>query len=255
MTHRLHNKIQQAGQENRPALIPYLPAGFPEPDRFWQELLELDQNGADIIEIGIPFSDPVADGPVVEQASQKCLASGVHLEWILTGLEKIRADIQAEIVLMGYVNPFLQYGWQQAAKRAAKSRVAGLIIPDLPLEESRPVELLLAKHHLQLVPLIGLNTPKTRMQLYARRCRSFVYFVSVLGTTGARQELPLDLQNALAQARSIFSQPLVLGFGLHHPDQIAPVREWVDGLVFGSALIEHLGSGGTSRDFLSRWHS
>lgn len=252
---RLQNRIQQTTARGQKALIPYLPAGFPQPERFWHEILELDKSGADIIEIGIPFSDPVADGPVVEEACQEALAAGTTLNWVLQGLGKIRSRLQAEIVLMGYVNPFMQFGWDNLARKAAENGVSGLIVPDLPLEESGSVEALLEQSNLILVRLIGLNTSLDRMQLYAKASQGFVYFVSVMGTTGSRQEFPPELKAGLSQARHVFSLPLVLGFGLSHPGQIKPVLELVDGLVFGSSLIQHLRTGGSSKEFLSRWRS
>lgn len=252
---RLQDRIQQTTAQGQKALIPYLPAGFPQPDRFWQELLDLDQAGADIIEIGIPFSDPVADGPVVEEACQEALAAGISLDWVFKGLAEIRPRLQAEIVLMGYVNPFLQFGWEHVAARSAECGVSGLIVPDLPLEESRTVEALLQESNLNLVRLIGLNTSLDRMQLYAQGSRGFIYFVAVMGTTGSRQELPPELKAGLSRARQVFSQPLALGFGLSRPEQVEPIQDLVDGLVFGSSLIQHLRAGGSSREFISRWRS
>ncbi|MGM0424404.1 MAG: tryptophan synthase subunit alpha [Thermodesulfobacteriota bacterium] len=252
---RLQDRIQQATARGQKALIPYLPAGFPDPERFWQEILALDQAGADIIEIGIPFSDPVADGPVVEEACQQALAAGISLDWVFQGLEKIKSSLQAEIVLMGYVNPFLQYGWEHVAARSAECGVSGIIVPDLPLEESGAVESLLQAENLTLIRLIGLNTSLERMRLYAQGSRGFVYFVAVMGTTGSRQEFPPELKAGLSQARQIFSQPLALGFGLSHPGQIEPIQDMMDAVVFGSSLIQHLQAGGSSRKFISRWRS
>ncbi len=252
---RLQDRIQQTTARGQKSLIPYLPAGFPNLERFWHEILELDKSGADIIEIGIPFSDPVADGPVVEEACQEALAAGITLDWVLQGLGKIRSRLQAEIVLMGYVNPFMQFGWDNLARKAAESGVCGLIVPDLPLEESRAIQALLQEKNLHLVRLIGLNTSLERMQLYAKASQGFVYFVSVMGTTGSRQEFPPELKTGLSQARHVFSLPLALGFGLSHPAQIEPILELVDGLVFGSSLIQHLRTGGSSKEFLSRWRS
>ncbi|MFW5932014.1 MAG: tryptophan synthase subunit alpha, partial [Desulfohalobiaceae bacterium] len=225
------------------------------PESFWQELQELDQAGADIIEIGIPFSDPVADGPVVEQACQEALQAGISLDWVLQGLADQRAKIQAEIVLMGYVNPFMQFGWERLARQAAECGVSGLIVPDLPLEESAKIQPLLQNAGLELVRLVGLNTPPDRMQLYAAESRAFVYFVSVMGTTGSRQELPPELQESLKMAKEIFSQPLALGFGLSRPEQIQPIQDLLDAVVFGSSLIQHLRDGGSSNQFLAGWRS
>ena len=252
-TSRLTQRIRQANAQGRKALIPFLPAGFPDKERFWRELEELDRSGADIIEIGIPFSDPVADGPVVEQASLDCLAQGVCLSWVLGELGKRRSGLQAEIVLMGYLNPFLQYGPEQLAKDAAEAGVAGLIVPDLPLEEAAVLKEPLAAQGLDLIHLVGLNTSPERLALYARVATGFIYFVSVLGTTGARAMLPEEVGGRLSQAREAFNVPVALGFGIKSPDQLKELGGSLDAVVFGSALISHIRDGGSSASFMSSW--
>ncbi len=250
---RLTKSIQRANEKGDIALIPFLPAGFPRKDQFWEQISELDQAGADIIEIGIPFSDPIADGPVIENASQKCLGQGVNIEWILEDLRQKRSSIQAEIVLMGYANPFLQYGWELLAREAVSCNIAGIIVPDLPYEESRQVRDLFKAHDLDLIPLVGLNTPISRLQAYAEIDCGFVYVVSVLGTTGLYNNFSEGIRTTLSRARNIFSQPLALGFGIRHPDQIRSLRQDLNAIVFGSSLIEHLLSGGQAEDFISLW--
>ncbi len=252
---RLEARLKEAQDKGRTALIPFLPAGFPDKNRFFDELKALDRAGADIIEIGIPFSDPVADGPVVEAASQECLARGASLAWLFQELPKHRSELSAEIVLMGYVNPFMQFGWSDLAEKAAALDLAGMIIPDLPLEESPEIEAILTRHQLDLIPLVGLNTSPERMHLYADRARGFVYFVSILGITGAKNVLSPELKSKLEQARQIFTQPLALGFGLSSPDQVQSVQGSVDAVVFGSALIEHIRQGGSGGSFLRSWRS
>ena len=252
---RLEKKLQQAEKAGRMGLIPFLPAGFPDKCRFFEELKSLDRAGADIIEIGIPFSDPVADGPVVEAASQECLAGGANLAWLFQELRKHRSELSAEIVLMGYVNPFMQYGWSSLAEKAAGLDLAGVIIPDLPLEESRDIEAVLSAHGLDLVRLVGLNTSPQRMRLYAERSRGFVYVVSVLGITGTKQSSLPELRRTLQQARQIFEQPLALGFGLGSPAEVEPLQGSIDAVVFGSALIEHIRAGGSGGSFLRKWRA
>lgn len=250
---RLEKRLQKAKEQGRIGLIPFLPAGFPDTHRFFEELKGLDRAGADVIEIGIPFSDPVADGPVVEEVSQECLARGVSLGWLFRELPKHRAEINAEIVLMGYVNPFMQYGWSRLAREAAGLGLAGVIVPDLPLEESSEPDHLLTEHDLDLIRLVGLNTPRERMKRYADKARGFVYFVSVLGTTGATATGSTELLARLGQARDIFHQPLALGFGLESPAQIEPLRGCIDAAVFGSSLITHIQGGGSGAAFLKTW--
>ena len=249
----LAQAIYSANQAGRKALIPFLPAGCPDKERFWKELLELDQNSADIIEIGIPFSDPVADGPTIEQASHQCLLQGVGLKWIVQTLKEKRAEFKAQIVLMGYCNPFQQYGWEKLANDAAQAKVSGIIVPDLPYEESKDIELILKDRGIELIPLVGLNTSKERMQKYALRSSGFVYFVSVMGTTGGNVMSAEILKQKLALAREIFTQPIALGFGLSSLEQLRDIEDYVDAVVFGSALIRHIWEGKSSASFMQRW--
>ncbi len=250
---RLEQKIREANEAGRKALIPYLPAGYPDKERFWKELSALDKSGADIIEIGVPFSDPVADGPVVERASLQCLEAGVTLDWILAELKKRKGGFKAGIVLMGYYNPFYKYGLDRLAADAAEAGVTGFIVPDLPMEESEDMTKALAARGLDLIPLVGLNTSEERMKLYADNARGYVYFVSVLGTTGERTSLPEEIAGRLAVAKRVFDVPLALGFGISRPEQLTTFGDTIDAVVFGSSLIKHLDQGGDSAGFMARW--
>ncbi|MFU2208125.1 tryptophan synthase subunit alpha [Solidesulfovibrio sp. C21] len=251
----LTTRIMEALAAGRKALIPFLPGGFPDKERFFDELDALDAGGADIIEIGVPFSDPVADGPVVEQASLDCLLNGTCLSWILHELERRKGRYKAGLVLMGYYNPFLQYGLENLAEDAAAAGVSGFIVPDLPLEEAGPMAETLGKHDLDLIPLVGLNTSEERLAAYAAHARGFVYFVSVLGTTGMRETLPAEIAEHLASVRRIFDVPVALGFGIKSPEQLIPFGDSIDAVVFGSALIAHIETGGTAAEFMQRWRS
>ena len=230
-------------------------AGFPTLDTFWGIIEELDANGADVIEIGVPFSDPVADGPVVEDASRRALEQGVSLNWIMDGLKQRAGNFKAGIVLMGYLNPFLQYGLERFAADATQAGVSGCIVPDLPLDESAPVRTTLKAHGIDLIALVGQNTSEERMREYAAVSEGYVYVVSVLGTTGARTGLPPQVEETLRRARKAFNLPLALGFGLQHPDQLAAIPADIrpDAAVFGSALLKHLDKGNTAKAFLEVW--
>ena len=236
-------------------LIPFITAGYPTLDAFWGNLRELDDNGADIIEIGVPFSDPVADGPVIEAASQQALANGVTFGWILDGLRQRKGQFKAKLVLMGYLNPFLQYGFRRLAQDAADIGVYGLIIPDLPLDEDAEYRAALRGKGIHLIPLVAPNTSLERMRQYAAVASGYVYVISVLGTTGERQGLPDDVQDTLHRARKAFDLPIALGFGFSHPGQLAaiPPPDRPDAIIFGSALIRHLGEGGSAAEFMRRW--
>ena len=253
----LTKRILEARAKGRLGLIPFLPAGYPDKRRFWDEIDALDASGADIIEIGMPFSDPVADGPVVEHASLKCLDAGVNLTWLLNELAARKGRYQAGLVLMGYLNPVLQYGLARFAADATSAGVHGVILADVPFEESGSIRAAFDPQGLTLIPLVGLNTTPERMALYAKEGRGFVYFVSVLGTTGVQSSfdsgLPATIRAGLAAAKAAFSIPVALGFGLKHPDQLKALDGLVDAAVFGSALIRHIDAGGDSKGFMEVW--
>lgn len=250
---KLTQKIRSANEQGRKALIPYLPGGFPDREQFWKEIEALDAAGADVIELGVPFSDPVADGPVVEQAALDCLECGITLHWILDELKKRRAGFTAEFVLMGYMNPFLQYGLEKLAEDAAKAGVAGFIIPDVPLEESSNLREVFDPKELDLIPLVGLNTSRERMQEYAADAKGFVYFVTVLGITGVRDSLPDEVVAKIAECKAVFDIPVAAGFGIKTPEQVQAFGESIDAVVFGSALIKHIRGGGSSSSFMQAW--
>jgi len=253
MTSILTKRIREANEQGRTALIPFLPAGFPDLDRFWTELEALDNAGASVIEIGMPFSDPVADGPAVEAASLHSLELGVNLDYILDGLIERKGRFNAGLLLMGYLNPVLQYGPKRFAKRCEQAGVSGLIIADMPADESTELRETLDAHGVSLIPLVGLNTGPERMKLYAECGNGFCYFVSVLGTTGQRDELPAEVLQKLQEAKAAFDIPIALGFGIHKPEQLEELQGLADAAVFGSALINHINEGGTCTSFMERW--
>ena len=220
----LQKAVERAHALGRRAVIPFITAGFPDKESFWTHLSRIDEAGADIIEIGVPFSDPVADGPVIEQASRDALARGVSLKWILDGLKARKGGFSAELVLMGYVNPFYQYGLEQLALDA-------------------------------LVTLVAPNTSVERMREYKPYTSGFVYVVSVLGTTGGKANLERSVTETMRRARSVFDVPLALGFGLQTPDQLETLPEDArpDAAVLGSALLRHIGEGKDAGEFLEKW--
>jgi tryptophan synthase alpha chain len=247
----LQQCIEEANAQRRVARIPFVTSGFPDMERFFDVVSELDRNGADIIEIGVPFSDPVADGPVVEEASRRALAQGVNLTWLLEKLQAL-PPCRAGLVLMGYYNPFLQYGLERLAKDAGEAGVQGFIVPDLPLEEADPLRAALAVRGLDYIALTGPNTTDERMAAYAASASGYVYVTSVMGTTGERRELP-EAAETVRRAKAIFNLPVALGFGISSPDQIAAMPVRPDAAVFGSALLRHLDGGGTVKDFMRPW--
>lgn len=253
---RLRKKIEKKRQAGRYALIPFITAGFPDMATFIKIVCELDRNGADIIEIGVPFSDPVADGPVVEEASRKALQKGMSLNLLLDQLTVLAPVLQTDVVLMGYYNPFLQYGLEKLADQCREAKVAGFIVPDLPLEESAPFKRVLDERHIDLIPLVGPNTSRKRMREYKPSATGYVYAVSLLGTTGVQGGLRTDVSDTIGRAREVFEDlPVALGFGLQHPEQLQYLSQKPDALVFGSALILHLQNKGTVESFMRPWRN
>lgn len=259
--HTLEAKIRKANAAGRPALIPFLTAHFPGREAFWTAFDELDAGGADIIEIGVPFSDPVADGPVVEEASRRVLADGFQLQDLLDELADRREGRgkprtgDAALVLMGYLNPFLSYGLERLARDAARAGVTGCIIPDVPHEEAGPVRAALAAGGIALIPLVGPNTGEERMAQCAAAGDGYMYVVSVMGVTGERAALAPQVAATMSRARRASRLPLALGFGLSRPEQLEALPEEArpDAAVFGSALLRHLDEGRSAGDFLRRW--
>lgn len=251
----LQETIAAAREEGRLVLIPFLTAGFPTPERFWDVLAEIDAAGADVIEIGVPFSDPVADGPVIEEASREALAHGVSLKWIIDGLRRRKELFRARLVLMGYVNPFMQYGYERLGNDAAEAGVSGFIVPDMPLEEAEAFRSAVQPHGLAVVTLVGLNTSAERMQAYAAHAEGFVYIVSTLGTTGGTNNAIDHVADTVRKARQAFDLPLALGFGLMHPSQldVLPPDARPDAAVFGSALLKHIADGLPVAEFFAPW--
>ena len=253
--HPLQTAIRQANEQGRKAVIPFLTAGFPTPDSFWNALKSLDAGGADIIEIGVPFSDPIADGPVIEDASRQALEKGITLSWILAGLKQRKGTFRCRFVLMGYVNPFLQYGIDQLAQDAAEANVSGFIIPDIPLEETDMFRPAFDRKNIALITLVAPNTSEKRMKEYAAVSKGFVYVVSVLGITGGKVDLTQSVTETMKRARASFNIPLALGFGLQTPDQLdsLPQEAQPDAAVLGSALLRHLAAEHSASDFLAPW--
>ena len=254
--HILEEKIRKAAAQGRTALIPFVTAGFPTLKGFWDIVEELDRSGSDVIEIGVPFSDPVADGPVVEGASISALKNGVTLRWILEGLKKRKGSFRSGLVLMGYMNPFLQYGLEKLAHEASEAGVHGLIVPDLPYDEAEKMRSVLSRQGIALIALVGPNTSEERMALYAGVSEGYVYVVSVMGTTGERTSLPPEVPEVLSRVRRAFSLPAALGFGLHSPGQLMEIPEEIrpDAAVFGSSLLRHIAEGKAPLAFMRRWN-
>jgi len=230
-------KLKQRGEK---ALIPFITAGDPDLKTTQALALEMSAKGADLLELGIPFSDPLADGPTIQAASARALKGGVHLTEVLELAGKLRLKTDIPLILMGYYNPILQYGLERTAKDAARLGVDGFIIPDLPLEEAGPWRRAALKERLAPILLASPTSGAARIKTMSRLTRGFLYYVSVTGITGARTELPPDLAAALKEVRSLVNCPLAVGFGISTPEQVKWLAPYVDGIVVGSAIVQRV---------------
>ncbi|MBE3582346.1 MAG: tryptophan synthase subunit alpha [Thermoanaerobacteraceae bacterium] len=231
------------------ALIIYVCAGDPSLEVTAELVPALADAGADIIELGVPFSDPVADGPVIQAAGQRALASGTTLARVLDLTAALRAKMKmgTPLVLMSYYNPILCYGLADFGKELAAAGGDGVIVPDLPWEEAGPLQKILEGKGLALIPLVAPTTPEGRLRRIASRAAGFIYCVSLTGVTGAREELPPDLLSYMERVRRVTSLPLALGFGIGSPGQLKHLAPLGDGFVVGSAVVQALAEGGVAR--------
>jgi tryptophan synthase alpha chain len=237
---RIDETFSSLKRTGRKALIPFLTGGFPSLSLSLKLSLELAKRGADIIEIGVPFSDPIADGPIIQSSSQIALAKGASLRRILDLTEQFRAQSSTPVALMSYYNPLLRWGIRSFMKAARAAGVDGVIIPDLPPEEAG--ELLGASEGLglDLIFLVAPTSSEKRIRLISKVTRGYIYYVSVTGTTGMRRSLAPDLKPAVLRIREHTDLPIVVGFGISTPDQAEAARSLADGVIIGSALIAHI---------------
>jgi len=219
------------------ALMPYLMAGDPSLEETRRLLVEAEKRGADAIELGVPFSDPLADGPVVQRAGLRALASGTTLPRVLELVATLRAQVSLPIALMTYYNPVFVFGLKGFARAAVDAGVDGLIVPDLPYDESEPLRAEAEPVGLDLVQFVAPTSTAARVKAIARVSRGFIYVVSLTGTTGERRELPPDLGAQIRTLRLVTTQPLCVGFGVSTSEQAGAVGKLADGVLVGSAIV------------------
>jgi tryptophan synthase alpha chain len=237
-------------EADKPALVAFITAGFPEPDGFLKLLAEVAE-AADAVEIGVPFTDPMADGVTIQRSSEAALAKGVSLTWILEQLAARDFELAAPVLLMSYLNPLLAFGYDALAARATEAGVSGFIVPDLPYEESAPLRAALDAHGLALVQLVTPATPADRLSALCQSSQGFVYAVTRTGITGGAAELPLEAAEYLAAVSAASDLPVCAGFGVRSRDQVEEIGNHADGVIVGSALIEALERGESPAEFLA----
>ncbi|MCC6904270.1 MAG: tryptophan synthase subunit alpha [Anaerolineae bacterium] len=228
----------QAEQAGRAAFLPYFPIGFPDYDASLAAISAMAEAGVDGFEIGMPFSDPLADGPTIQAATQVALQNGVTVQKCLDAVRELRArGLTQPMLMMGYTNPVLAYGTERFVQEAKAAGADGLIIPDLPPEESAELTAACARAGLAMICFLAPTSTTERIRMVAQQASGFIYVVSVTGITGARSDLPPDLQALIDRIRAETNTPLVLGFGIGTPEQARRMNGLVDGFIVGSALV------------------
>jgi tryptophan synthase alpha chain len=249
---RLAGAFARIRSEARKGLVTYTTAGDPDLARSAEILKALDRGGADVLEVGVPFSDPLADGPVIQRATERALAAGGSLRATLAMIAKVRPQIAAPIVVFSYANPLLRLGVEAFARQAADAGVDGVLALDLPVEEAGAFRETLAASGIDTIFLLSPTTTEARIRKAAELGSGFLYGISRLGVTGARAQVASGAQEMVQRIRAHTSLPIALGFGISRPEHVAEVCAYADAAVVGSALVQMIADGGGSADLIPR---
>jgi len=228
---------------NHTAFIPYITVGYPSIEATLKVVPLLASNGCDLVELGIPFSDPIADGVTIQKSSFHALQNGVTPKVCLEVAKKLNRKVKVPLVFMSYFNPIFNFGLEEFCEACSRSGIDGLVIPDLPPEEGHDLEIVTQNFGLDLIYLLAPTSTEERIQLVAEKSKGFIYLVSVTGVTGARDNLPPDLEAFVTKVRRVASQPLCVGFGIATPQQARQIGRIADGVIVGSRIIQLMESG------------
>jgi len=235
-------KISDAFGNGRAALMPYFTIGYPTFETSLEVIEACVEAGASLMELGVPFSDPLADGPTIQHSTQVALENGITVKRCLEAVAVLRSrGVTIPLILMGYINPMLAYGLEKFVAEAALAGASGFIVPDLPPEEAGELQAFCRQYDLDLMFLLPPNSSAERIRFVTDQCTGFVYLVSVLGITGEREALPVELTQFVARVRAQTDKPLAVGFGISTPEQAAAVGGIADGVIVGSALVKAAG--------------
>jgi tryptophan synthase alpha chain len=237
------NRIKNAFQNGK-AFIGFVTGGDPNIEKTKEFVLEMIKAGADLVEIGIPFSDPIAEGPVIQEANNRALDSGTTVEKLFNLVADLRKETETPFVFLTYLNPVFHYEYDAFFKKCASVGLDGIIIPDLPFEEQAPVREAAGRHGIDLISLIA-PTSEARIKEIAKAAAGFIYLVSSMGVTGIRSEITTDLPSITAAIKSVTSVPVAIGFGIHTPQQAAEMSHIADGVIVGSAIVKIAAEYGT----------
>ncbi len=243
---RLSATFQKFSTSKKPGLVTYITAGDPNLERSADILQALDKAGADVLEVGAPFSDPLADGPIIQRASERALASGTTLPKVLDMVAQVRKKISAPIVIFSYANPILRMGEGPFVSAAKRAGVDAVLILDLPIEEATQFRERLEEQAIDMVFLLSPTTTEDRMQKAASLGSGFLYVISRLGVTGIQEELAGGIEEMVARVRKVSKLPIALGFGISKPEHVSEVGRWADAAVVGSSLVKIIAEVGDS---------
>ena len=248
---KVDEKFNELKNNKKLALMPFIMAGDPNIEKTSEILLALQENGADLIELGIPYSDPLADGPTIQLSAYRALNSGTTPIKVIALLESLKGKLNIPIVLFTYLNPLLCFGFDKFCEIASNAGVSGLIIPDLPLEEAYKFSEIVSTHSMDLILLVAPTTPFERMKKISNHTKGFTYLVSVTGVTGERNKMENRVENLITKLKKINSNPIAVGFGISTPDHVNKVREWgADGVIIGSAFVKRI-SNSSAKDVVN----
>ena len=240
---KIDKKFCELKNANKLALMPFIMAGDPNIEITSDILLKLQENGADLIELGIPYSDPLADGPIIQLSASRALKSGTTPKKVIKLLESLKDKLNIPVILFTYFNPLLSFGFEEFCKIASEAGVSGLIIPDLPLEEAYKFSKLVAANAMDLILLVAPTTPFERMQTISKNTKGFTYLVSVTGVTGERSRMENRVEQLIIKIKEISTNPVAVGFGISSPEHVHKVRTWgADGVIIGSAFVKRISS-------------
>jgi tryptophan synthase alpha chain len=240
----ISNCFENLRKTNQCALIPFITAGDPDLETTAKALQILDRNGADIIELGVPYSDPLADGPVIQAAATRALQRGTRLDSVLEMVATVSPNLRSPISLFTYYNPILHRGIETFLQQIKSAGIQGLVVPDLPLEEADSLLEPANKLGIELTLLVAPTTPKNRIEAIARQSQGFIYLVSVTGVTGVRDGLEMRTQELLQEMRTVTNKPIGIGFGISKPEHARQVKEWgANAVIVGSSFVKRLAEG------------
>lgn len=240
----ISDRFAELRRQNRCALIPFITAGDPDLETTEKALRVLDENGADIIELGVPYSDPLADGPAIQAAATRALERRTRLDDVLEMVMRVSPDLRSPIVLFTYYNPILNRGIDRFLQQIAAAGVKGLVVPDLPLEESQQLVDRAQQQGIEVVLLVAPTSSADRIAAIAQQSRGFIYLVSVTGVTGMRDRVEFRVKDLLVQLREATDKPIGVGFGISSPEHARQIRDWgADAVIVGSAVVKRLADG------------